>query len=355
MKVKKYAYVSIDCDRQVHVEAFNTMEDALKAAKEDFDATVACGMGKDFTFPDGCVSENGDIDFHDEYDTEISFTSYGWSFAARGYTTSGTIEELDVDITSTDAAACAAKEELFPEWPFEKIVTLSSSHIPEDIYHGLAEDAAGMQYTSIPYPSFVYDDGYFGSIVIHCMHDMEHDYVAEKYPELYKVVDWALKRGAEYIRFDEDGEVVDLPVYEEGEQQKPQYFIRAVGSFKTGDSELMTHKQAEQELEKRYWECLREFSDSSKPLPDEYNFDLERGEFTITASEASQFQTMYILEKNLKEGAEYFIEELRRESNRADDLAMLYEYESRDMGVYECTSRIRELAKHLQQLLPKKA
>ena len=122
-----------------------------------------------------------------------------------------------------------------------------------------------------------------------------------------------------------------------------------------GDSELMTHKAAIKELLTEYYRCQSLCSYAGKPCLDECWFDAENEQFIIMASEASQFQSMYILEENVKDGIEYYVEEIRREANRADDLAMLYEYESRDMGVYECTSRIRELAKHLQQLLSKKA
>lgn len=117
------------------------------------------------------------------------------------------------------------------------------------------------------------------------------------------------------------------------------YFIRSIGSFRNGDSELMSHENAMETLEKIHEEILEDHDNGS--WFDADVFDVENECFEIEAEE--KYQISYIIPENTKSGLEYYLEEIRRESERADMYAKCYEYELSDNGVFDCTERIRHL------------
>ena len=108
------------------------------------------------------------------------------------------------------------------EWPFELCVTLHASHIPSDLYRKVECDSiisvGRKPYLPLPVLKTLrcWPGGYNdSSIMIHCPIDIVEEYQNEIDQELLTVIKWANSHGAEYVRFDEDGELIDdLPVYE---------------------------------------------------------------------------------------------------------------------------------------------
>ena len=117
------------------------------------------------------------------------------------------------------------------------------------------------------------------------------------------------------------------------------YFVRAVGSQKTGDSKLMKHEEAMRVLCDEYATILKDLG--GKDSIDCAYLDAEKETFEIEDSSGEKYQTMYLLPENKKSGLAYYLEEIRREVSRVDDFAKLYQYEFQDMGVYDCTWNIR--------------
>ena len=117
------------------------------------------------------------------------------------------------------------------------------------------------------------------------------------------------------------------------------YFVRAVGSQKTGDSKLMKLEEAMRVLCDEYATILKDLG--GKDSIDCAYLDAEKETFEIEDSSGEKYQTMYLLPENKKSGLAYYLEEIRREVSRVDDFAKLYQYEFQDMGVYDCTWNIR--------------
>ena len=117
------------------------------------------------------------------------------------------------------------------------------------------------------------------------------------------------------------------------------YFVRAVGSQKTGDSKLMKHEEAMRVLCDEYATILKDLG--GKDSIDCAYLDAEKETFEIEDSSGEKYQTMYLLPENKKSGLAYYLEEIRSEVSRVDDFAKLYQYEFKDMGVYDCTWNIR--------------
>ena len=116
-------------------------------------------------------------------------------------------------------------------------------------------------------------------------------------------------------------------------------FIRSIGTDKCKDSKLMPRDEAMAVLRREYDRILAEHDNGSEF--DNMDFDAENGIFEIEAE--GFYQIMYLMEENTASGLEWFLNEISREAERADDFAKLYEYEVMDMAVYESTAIIRHL------------
>ena len=128
---------------------------------------------------------------------------------------------------------------------------------------------------------------------------------------------------------------------------KKKFFVRAIGSFLNKDFELMSHDEAKTLLKSEYDRLMVEHGQDD--FFDEADLDMEREEFTLYGGE--KYQTMYVLPENDKEGLGYFLEEIVRETHRASDYAMCYEYELQDMqDVYDCMSKIRGLVDQISKV-----
>lgn len=125
------------------------------------------------------------------------------------------------------------------------------------------------------------------------------------------------------------------------------YFVRAVGTQKTGDSKLMKHEEAMRVLYDEYATILKDLG--GEDSIDCAYLDAEKETFEVEDSSGEKYQTMYLLPENKKSGLAYYLEEIRREVSRVDDFAKLYQYEFQDMGVYDCTWNIRMLLDKLDK------
>ena len=78
------------------------------------------------------------------------------------------------------------------------------------------------------------------------------------------------------------------------------YFVRAVGTQKTGDSKLMKHEEAMRVLYDEYATILKDLG--GEDSIDCAYLDAEKETFEVEDSSGEKYQTMYLLPENKKKG-----------------------------------------------------